>query len=84
MRGFRGEIQSETYKISYYRPLTATTEASFDSNTKFYLCAGQDGASPKACTVSEFILGYRFYGNNTFPFAHLGGTDRIIRKSSCL
>jgi len=50
----------------------------FDSNSKFYLCADKDGASTQACTVSKLIFEYQYYGGSGFPFAHLGGTERIV------
>ncbi len=73
---FRSETQADAFKTSGSKTFTSATGASFDANTKFYLCSGKDGISPIACTVSQFILEYRYYGDNSGTYAHVGGTNR--------
>jgi len=71
----RGETLLQTQNIIF--STLSTSGYFFDENSKFYLCADESGASARDCTVSEFTFEYRYYGENAFTYAHLGGTDRI-------
>lgn len=53
---------------------------SFDENTKFYLCSDKLGTSPNACTITEFIFEYRYYGDGTsnYDYPQAGGKYRMI------
>ncbi len=77
MGTMRTDLQTEISRVASGKSFTSATTSSFDANTKFYLCAGKNGASPRACTVAEFVLEYRYYGENSWEMAHLGGTNRI-------
>ena len=82
IKALRIELQRDYIKSSQAQTLTFTSDLSFDSNTKFYLCSDKGGASPNTCTVSEFIFEYRYYGEETYPYTHLSGTYRIISERS--
>jgi len=64
-------------KNSFEKTFGMSGVYSFDANSKFYLCSNW-GSSARACTVSDFVFEYRYYGLNSFTWAHLGGTDRKI------
>jgi len=76
---FKLESQSENSGYATIaRPITNAAGMSFDENTKFYLCSDKLGASPNACTISEFILEYPASIIQKAEYGHLAGKYRII------
>jgi len=74
--------QTDTFLRPVGIGIKVSSGVSFDENTKFYFCSGQDGTSPRACTISELVFEYRPYESKGWPFANLGGIDRTLFEES--
>lgn len=74
------QTESKYPPVVYKQTLTIGDGRSFDENTKFYLCSSKLGASPNACTISEFLLEYRAYGaySGGAEVGHFAGKYSII------
>ena len=71
-------LQSDIWVSTVKQTFPFTTNSYFDSNSQFYFCADKDGASAKACTISNLVFEYRYDTDNPLYYGHLAGTDPAI------
>ncbi len=72
------EMQSDILYWSMQTGIPISLSLAFDADSQFFFCADQNGASIRACTVSDVTFEYRSFSEFSSMLAHLTDTDRIL------